>query len=96
MAIIIEEKKNEGTLINLAIWIVIALVIVVSIYYVFFRKPELVEFTASGSFKNIQQLSKISINSDQLINNTQFQALKPYITVSTAENIGRSNPFLGF
>ena len=98
MAIIIEEKTNGNGIVTFFIWLAILGVIAASAYYVFFKKPELVEFNASVSFKNIQQLSKISINSDQLINNPQFQALKQYVTVSSPENISvnKPNPFLGF
>ncbi|MDO8664523.1 MAG: hypothetical protein Q7K44_03215 [Candidatus Liptonbacteria bacterium] len=96
MAIIIEEKTNGSGIVTFLIWLVILGIIAASAYYVFFKKPELVEFSASSNFKNIEQLSKISINSDQLINNPQFQLLKQYVTVSFPENIGRPNPFLGF
>lgn len=98
MAIIIEEKTNGSGIITFLIWLAILGIIAASAYYVFFKKPELVEFNASSNFKNIQQLSKISINSDQLINNPQFQALKQYITVPSLESISinRPNPFLGF
>ncbi len=96
MAIIIEEKTNSSGIITFLIWLVILGVIGASMYYVFFKNPDLVEFSASSNFQNIQQLSKISINSDQLINSPQFQALKQYITVPTPDNIGRTNPFLSF
>lgn len=98
MAIIIEEKTNGNGIVTFLIWLAILGIITASAYYVFFKKPELVEFSASPplTFNNIQQLSKISINSDQLINNPQFQALKQYVTVPSPENVGRSNPFLGF
>lgn len=96
MAIIVEEKTNGGGLMTFLVWLAILVIIVASVYYVFFKQPQLVEFASSESFKNIQQLSKISINSDQLINNPQFQLLKQYVTVSPPENVGRSNPFLGF
>ncbi|HUX36105.1 MAG TPA: hypothetical protein VMV71_03675 [Candidatus Paceibacterota bacterium] len=96
MAIFVEEKSDSGVVVNIIIWIAILVIISVSIYYIFFNQPQLVEFTGSQSFQNIQQLSKISINSDKLINNQAFQALKPYITVAQPDNLGKSNPFLGF
>lgn len=98
MAIIIEEKTNGSGVVTFLIWLVILAIITASAYYVFFRSPDLVEFNASppSTFNNIQQLSKISINSDQLINNPQFQALKQYVTIPSVENVGRANPFLAF
>jgi len=95
MAIFIEEKTDSGAVVNVVIWLTILAIISASIYYIFFKKPQLVEFTASASFKNIEQLSKISINSDKLINNQTFQTLKPYITVAEPDNFGNANPFLG-
>lgn len=96
MAIFVEEKSDSGVVVNIVIWITILVIISASVYYIFFKQPQLVEFTASQSFQNIQQLSKISINSDKLINNQVFQTLKPYITVAQPDNLGKDNPFLGF
>lgn len=96
MAITFEEKTSSSGIINFLIWVVILIIIVASAYYVFFKNPQFVEFTASTPFKNVQQLSKITINSDQLINSPQFQSLKQYITVTAPQDIGRANPFLGF
>lgn len=96
MAIIVEEKRNRGGLVNFLIWIVILAVIAASVYYIFFKNPDLIEFTASPSFRNLQQLSQISINPGELINNPQFQTLKQYVTVTPSQSIGRSNPFVSF
>ncbi len=95
MAIVIEEKRNSSGIINFLIWLVILGIIGASVYYIFFKNPELVEFTAAPSFKDVQQLSKITLNPGDSINNPAFQALKQYITVTTPENPGRSNPFMG-
>lgn len=93
---IIEEKGNNNALIDFLVWIAILIIIGSGIYYIFFKKPELIQFTASSSFKDVQQLSKINISSDQLINSPQFQALKQHITAVEPKDIGRTNPFLGF
>ncbi len=96
MAIVVEEKRNSGSIINFLIWIAVLATVGASVYYIFFKNPVLVEFTASPSFKNVQQLSKISINPQELLNNAEFQALKQYVTLTPPQNLGRSNPFLGF
>ncbi len=96
MAILVEEKADSGAVVNIVIWIMILAIISASVYYIFFKQPQLVEFAGSSSLKDIQQLSKISINSDKLINDRAFQTLKSYITVSQPDNLGRDNPFLGF
>lgn len=96
MAILVEEKKEDSGIFNIVVWVVILTIILAAVYYIFFKQPQLVEFTVSPSFQNIQQLSQINIGSDKLVNNTTFQTLKQYITVAQPENIGRPNPFLGF
>ena len=96
MAIVVEEKKGRVGIVNFLIWIGVVATIGVSVYYIFFKNPALVEFTASPSFKNVQQLSRISINPQELLNNAEFQALKQYVTLTPLQNLGRSNPFLGF
>jgi hypothetical protein len=94
MAIFVEEKSNSGAVINIIIWVTILAIISASVYYIFFQQPQLVEFNASSSFQNVQQLSKISINSDSLINNQVFQGLKSYISTPQPDNFGKDNPFL--
>jgi len=96
MAIIVEEKRNSGNIVNFLTWIAVLAITVASVYYIFFKNPELVEFTASSSFKNVQELSKITIDPQELLNNAAFQALKQYVTLTPPQNLGRSNPFLGF
>ena len=96
MAIIVEEKRDTKGVLNWLVWVAILAIITSPIYYIFFKKPELIEFTSSSSFKNIQELSRINIDSGQLVNSPQFQALKQYVTVAEPQNLGRTNPFLGF
>lgn len=96
MAIVVEEKRNQGGFAAFFIWLVALGIVAASVYFIFFKNPELIEFTGSPSFKNVQQLSKISINPDQLLSNPSFQALKSYVTVNPPQHIGKSNPFLGF
>lgn len=96
MAIIFEEKTNKSSILNFLVWVAVLAIVAAGVYYVFFKKPELAEFTSSASFKNIQQLSKITINSTELLNNPRFNSLKKYITVSPLQTTGKTNPFLGF
>lgn len=97
MAIIVEEKRSgmQG-LVNALVWVVILGVVIAGVYYIFFKNPELVEYSTVTSFQNVQQLSKIVIHPDEWNNNPQLQALKQYTTTVAPQNVGRSNPFLGF
>ncbi len=96
MAIVVEEKKNQIPAMNFLGWIIVLAAVAAGAYFIFFKKPELVEFNSAPSFNNLQQLSNISINPEQLIHDPQFETLKQYITLTPPQNLGRSNPFLGF
>ncbi len=97
MAIVVEEKRNnQGKIIGFLIWLVVLGALSASAYYIFFKKPELVEFRGSPSFNNVQQLSKISIDPGSVVNSPQFLLLKQYVNVSVPQDVGRPNPFLGF
>ena len=97
MAIVIEEeRKSSSGLITILIWIVIFGVIAAAVYYIFFTKPQLVEISVPANFENTDQLSKVKLTPEDIINNPDFVALKPYITLPPAEKLGRANPFMPF
>lgn len=96
MAIIVEQERSRSGILTFVIWGVILVIIVVAVYYVFFRKPETINVAPPASFANTQELAKIHFNPQDLIGNPAFQALKTYITLPQASTTGRVNPFLSF
>jgi flagellar basal body-associated protein FliL len=97
MAIVVEEEqKKPSSLITILIWIVIFGVITAAAYYVFFRKPELIERSLPVNFQSIDELGKIKLTPEDIINNPDFVALKTYISLPAPDNVGKTNPFLGF
>jgi len=96
MAIVIEEEKNGTSVMGVVMWVVVFAIIIAAVYYVFFAQPQLVEVVAPANFKNINPLANINLNPEDVVNSRNFQSLKQYVTPSSPENFGRSNPFLPF
>ena len=96
MAIIIQEERNTSGVMSFLAWIVILGIIGGGIYYVFFKKPDLIEVVAPGSFQSTQEISKINLDAGRVVNDPHFQALRSHVTPRTPATPGRANPFLGF
>lgn len=97
MAIIVEEEKKNGAggILTILTWLVIVGAIGGAVYYVFFAQPQLVgKITAPAGFQSTQQLSKINLNPQDILESQSFQALKQYITPLQPATAGRPNPFL--
>jgi len=95
MAIIVEEQKRGISIVTVITWLVILAVLSAAAYYIFFARPELVEVTAPSSFQNINSLSQININPDDVVQSLN-QSFKQYITPPATTTLGRSNPFSPF
>jgi Tfp pilus assembly major pilin PilA len=77
-------------------WVLIVGAVGGSAYYLFFKKPELVgQLAAPSSFKNTEQLSKLSLNPKEVVDNLSV-SFRQYVTPLSSSNRGRTNPFLGF
>lgn len=97
MAIVVEEepKKSQG-LVGMIIWALIFVIVGVAVYYVFFKRPDLVEQATPASSTTTEALSKIELKPGEVINSPSFQALQSYVEPLTPQGGGgRSNPFLG-
>lgn len=97
MAIIIEEERpGRVGLIQLVSWIIILLLIGVVVYYVFFRKPPLVEITLPAGTENAEELLQLKLNPDSVTNSPVFNSLQEYVVFPPPSPVGRSNPFEPF
>lgn len=98
MAIVIEEepKKNGVTIVNVMLWLLFLVGIALFAYYIFFKKPELIEVAKPANYQETEQISKIELRPEEIIANPQFKALKTYVTIPVPTNLGRSNPFSQF
>ncbi len=97
MAIVIEEEQSHSiSLMTLVVWVIVIGVVGTAGYYLFFKNPELISFTAPSGFKNTEAVSKIDLNPEGVVRSPQFQILKQYVAPPDTSRAGRKNPFLGF
>lgn len=97
MAIIIEqERTNRSGAFGFLVWIVMLTILGTGLYYLFFKKPDLVEVVAPGNFKDTQEISKITLDPGEVAGNPRFQALQQRVAPAPLPIPGRPNPFLGF
>ncbi len=94
MAIVIEEEKNRIHPISIITWLVVLVIIGLAVYYIFFAQPQLIEIAAPSGFLNIDPLSKINLNPEDVVRGPGFQSLKSTITLPVPGNTGRGNPFI--
>lgn len=96
MAIVVEEEpKNRKGLAGLITWLVVFIILGVAAYYVFFKRPDLVEVVTPTNFSDTEALSQINLAPDEVINSAEFQSLRSYSEPATPQTGGRANPFLG-
>ena len=96
MAILVEEPKSRGNRVAVAIWGSFFAIIIVAVYYLFFKQPIFVELAAPVDLQSADQLSKINLKPEEVIQSTEFRNLKPVAVPTSTVPVGRSNPFLGF
>ncbi|MEK7507924.1 MAG: hypothetical protein AAB602_02470 [Patescibacteria group bacterium] len=95
MAIIVsEEGEKKIDVVNLVIWISLLAIVGIAVYFLFFKKPPLVEVISPPSYKNIDPLAKADLSPDEVANSPDFKALKPYVPLPSPASVGRLNPFL--
>jgi hypothetical protein len=93
MAIVVEqEQKSRQGLVGLIIWGVVFAIIAIAVYYVFFKRPDLVD-VATPTASDTAALSQIRLEPDEVINSPDFQALRSYVQPLEPQPGGRSNPF---
>ena len=96
MAIIIEEDRRRSNFAGLIGWFVIAVIIVVAIYYVFIAAPEVVIITPNDAVNQIAPIAQDSIDVGSVVGSPAFKALVPSSipVVPTSTSGGRPNPFI--
>lgn len=96
MAIIVEEIKpprNWGLIISV---VILVMVLSVGIYFLFFKKPVLIEMAIPAPAKTTQELSQLKFDPVSIQNNELFKTLRQYSSLPTAGELGKPNPFLFF
>lgn len=96
MAIVVEEEKDRGGIIVLIGWLVVILTIVLAVYLIFFKNPEIVENVAPASFRQTAQVAQIDLKVDVFRNPafTTRQSIGRSIQAPGEGTVGKRNPFL--
>lgn len=97
MAIVIEEEKPDKISITTFVgWGVILAVIAATVYYVFFRKPEIISVTIPENLLSTQRVSQIQLNTESVVSHPNFRDRRQYINPPVPGNLGKENPFIPF
>ncbi len=96
MAIIVEQEKKPVNWFNIAIVTVFVVVLFLLMYFIFFKKPELVEVVVPAKLQNLSQISQAQLDPTPVVNE-----LNQYFSNNTSQSVsiptpGRSNPFQPF
>lgn len=97
MAIIVEEEQRSiSGMGGLIVGILVVAVIGTGVYYVFFKRPDLVEYATPANFQGIEQLSTLkNLSAEEVVNSPSFKALQPHANPLSPQTSGRSNPLFG-
>ncbi|MEK7512598.1 MAG: hypothetical protein AAB601_00165 [Patescibacteria group bacterium] len=94
MAIILEEEKKPINWVSIVGIGVVVLVVFFGSYYLFFKKPQLIDVVAPIDLSNINALAQVQVFDPQaIVNSSNFKALKDFTTPLVLPPTGRSNPF---
>lgn len=95
MAIIVEEEKNHGNIGSFIVWGVIVAVLAVAAYYLFVKRPDLVDVVVPKNVQDIGQLSKIELLPNDVLSIISGK-LKSYVPPLPPPPPGSGvNPFTG-
>lgn len=94
MAIILEhEKKQVNWIVVLTVFLALA-VIFTGAYFLFFKRPEIIDIAIPKKFDDLNMISRISFNPDDVIQSPAFRSLRQYGTIITqTQTPGKANPF---
>jgi hypothetical protein len=95
MAIIVEEEnRGGGNWGSIVLWIMVFAILGIAVYYIFFKRPDLVEVATPQNFQNAVQLSKINLNPQDVVSSPLFKSLQTYAQPVAPVPSRRDNPFL--
>lgn len=97
MAIIVEEEKKSVNWFMAVIVLVAVIVVFSGAYFLFFKRPDVIEVVTPGKLDQINKLSKISFKPEEVVNSPSFKSLRPYgSSTAPTQTPGRENPFKPF
>lgn len=94
MAIVIEEERRPVNWFALAIIAIVLLVVFFGSYFLFFKKPELIEVVVPTELKEVSRISQLSFDPEGIMSSPAFQSFRKYTdAVPRTQTPGRDNPF---
>ncbi len=94
MAISIEEDKKGVNWVSILTIFIIIVVVFAGAYFLFFKKPELVEVVVPGRFEDISKFSDIEFNPREVLESSEFKVLRQFQTEVEVSTPGKNNPFM--
>lgn len=96
MAILIEEEKKPINWINVIATFVFIVLIFVLAYYVFFKRPDIVETIIPQKLNTISSLKEIKVDPTPVLESLRRYFKTKYNPEPFTPSLGRSNPFQPF
>jgi len=97
MAIVVAGEKQRSPLFAISATLVIALVVGVGAYYLFFSPaPAIEKIIVSQDLQSISQVSKVNIDTQAITESPIYKTLVQKLPALQVSGYGRANPFLPF
>jgi len=93
MAIQVEQERKSINWLSMLLVAVIVIVLFAGTYLLFFKTPETIEIIVPGQFEDIQKISQLRFNPQELIASPEFKLLKQFAVDISPPTPGRVNPF---
>ncbi len=95
MAILVtEEGERKIDVISIVMWLSLLTLVGVAAYFIFFKRPDLVQIASPSDYQNIDPLANVSLDPTQVTNSDAFQSLQQYVPLPAPAETGRENPFI--
>lgn len=94
MAIALEQERKPVNVLGILIALVVVGSLFAGAYFLFFKRPELVDVVVPSSIQNVRQISTIPFAPERIFTAEKFRALRQYGTEIVLPQAGKSNPFL--
>ena len=96
MAIVLEEEQRSRNWPVIITSIVIIAVLFFGAYYLFFKKPELIEVVVPGNLQDLTRLSGARFDPKAVVDSAVFKTLRDYSAPIALPPTGKDNPFQPF
>lgn len=94
MAIILEKERTQINWITVLIIFLALLVVFTGAYFIFFKKPEFIDITTPKRFSDLDMISRISFDPNEVLQSPAFKSLRQYgDKITPTQTPGKANPF---